>query len=258
MIAAWMLFTLEISVLFFVAAWLAERALNAARRPVRGVWMTAMIATALLPLTAFFAPVPQLAIPDLQAVSRAFPDSAKMMTPKKNSAVKRSTVPDSALALMTQSIGTTRANVAPHVKPVATPAEQIIIVNDSLQRSVAPRPSLANREARLSPKRSSGLPVLPSAIASQLEVTPNSAFQRLNSSLLNAWLVIAGIGSLICLIAVARTMRQRGTWSGEYVDGMPVLVSHDVGPALIGVLQYSIVVPRWVFELEGRARKLIH
>lgn len=258
MIAAWMLFTLEISLLFFVAAWLAERALNAARRPVRWVWMTAMIATALLPLTALFAPVPQLAIPDMQAALKALPDTATLMTPKASRPPRSGTRPGVAANSVTDRASKAHAYPTVAANSVVDSAESRMAIQstDSLRRDILPV-EYTTVESKPSTARAAGIAVLPSAVASQLEVAPNSALQLLNASLLNAWLVIAGIGSLICLVAVARTMRQRGTWSGEYVDGTPVLVSHDVGPALIGVLQYSIVVPRWVLELEERARKLI-
>ncbi|MEP6780228.1 MAG: M56 family metallopeptidase [Gemmatimonadaceae bacterium] len=255
MIAEWMLFTLEISVLFFVAAWLAERALNAARRPVRWGWMTAMIATALLPLTALFAPVPQLAIPDLLAASKTLPDSATPMMPGFNPKRKESVASAPTEVRARNTFGSPNAKSADSLVGIAASDKAVTPVSRSAQSNA----SIASpdNEVKTNAWKSLGIPMLPASLASQLEIAPNSTFQRLNSSLLKAWLVIAAIGSLICLIAVARTMRQRGTWSGEYVDGTPVLVTHDVGPALIGVLQYSIVIPRWVCSLEERARKLI-
>jgi hypothetical protein len=41
------------------------------------------------------------------------------------------------------------------------------------------------------------------------------------------------------------------------MDGAPVYVSHDVGPALMGIARHHIVVPEWVLELGVAERRLI-
>lgn len=88
-------------------------------------------------------------------------------------------------------------------------------------------------------------------------VASDSVFARLNGSLLIVWGVAAAIGVLICASAMWRIARTRIQWKREHVDNMPVLVSHDVGPALVGVMQYSIVVPQWAHTLDIGARRLL-
>ena len=156
MIAAWMLFAIEISALLFAAAWMAERALLAARRPVRGVWMIAIVGANFLPI------------------------------------------------LLSQiSIGTDFANKW------------------------------------------------------SLEIAPESMLAKIGAPLLVLWVLGVAVGLFVCGAAVWRMARARPSWKHEHVDNTPVLVSHDIGPALVGVLHYSIVVPQWAYSLEERARGLL-
>ena len=151
-----MVFALEISALLFAAAWVAERALLAARRPLRGVWIAAIVGTNVLPLI----------ISQLPSTS-----------------------------------------------------------------------TLTERWA--------------------LSVAPQSVLARISNPLLGVWAIALAIGLFVCLSAVWRMSRTRPSWKSEHVDSTPVLVSHDIGPALVGVLQYSIVVPHWAYSLETRARTLL-
>ncbi|MBC8088650.1 MAG: M56 family metallopeptidase [Phycisphaerae bacterium] len=156
MIAAWMIFAMEIGALLFAAAWIAEGALRAAKRPVRGVWVGAVLGTNLLPFLIACSPL-----------------SA----------------------------------------------------------------SLTNRWA--------------------LAVAPESMLSRFGPVLMGLWGVALTLGVLVCLSAAWRMSRTRPLWKTEHVDNTPVLVSHDIGPALVGVLHYSIVVPQWACSLEAGARRLL-
>lgn len=67
-------------------------------------------------------------------------------------------------------------------------------------------------------------------------------------SLAYALLLLAG------WLAVARA---RSRWRQTELDGVPVLVSHDLGPAVIGTALHSIVVPTWVLALSPQDRRLV-
>ena len=54
-----------------------------------------------------------------------------------------------------------------------------------------------------------------------------------------------------------RLMRASRSWKLTAVNGLPVYVSHDVGPAALGVVRSDIVLPEWVLSLETRARELM-
>jgi len=51
--------------------------------------------------------------------------------------------------------------------------------------------------------------------------------------------------------------RRRRAWAAAEVDGIPVLVSPDVGPAVVGLLRSRIVLPRWAVDADERARALV-
>jgi TonB family protein len=51
--------------------------------------------------------------------------------------------------------------------------------------------------------------------------------------------------------------RRRRQWRSDRVNGVPVLVAQQDGPAVIGVLHPSIVLPRWALDLEPHAIDLM-
>jgi len=54
-----------------------------------------------------------------------------------------------------------------------------------------------------------------------------------------------------------RTRRLRRTWRAHQVDGSEVLLSEDLGPAVVGVRRPAIVLPNWVLDLAPAERSLI-
>jgi len=78
----------------------------------------------------------------------------------------------------------------------------------------------------------------------------------LDGVLLVGWVLASG-AILGWLAATHRRLRRDGAaWSHEELDGMTVLVSPDVGPALVGLAPSSIVVPRWFRDLPVETRRL--
>jgi len=79
----------------------------------------------------------------------------------------------------------------------------------------------------------------------------------LDMLLLGLWL----LGSLVCVatlgVSARRITRMRREWDRSVIAGIPVLVSHDVGPAVIGLVHHGIVVPRWVESLDDEAQRLV-
>jgi TonB family protein len=54
-----------------------------------------------------------------------------------------------------------------------------------------------------------------------------------------------------------RLLNARRTWTRSEIDGTPVWLSEDMGPAALGVTRTHIVLPRWVLALEKRALDLM-
>jgi hypothetical protein len=64
--------------------------------------------------------------------------------------------------------------------------------------------------------------------------------------------VLLGLAAMAGVLA----RRCRG-WSAAEVDGVSVLVSPDVGPAVVGLLRSRIVLPAWALTADEEARRLV-
>lgn len=71
------------------------------------------------------------------------------------------------------------------------------------------------------------------------------------------WIALSLLWGAILLTSALRIHRNRGRWREAMLDGIPVYMSHDVGPALFGLTRFGIVVPAWVLGLEPERRSLI-
>lgn len=107
--------------------------------------------------------------------------------------------------------------------------------------------------AREQPPQTSALARVPAVVV----VPPGTPLAALDRPLLALWLV-ASFGWCVVLAGSAiRLAGRETTWRPLVVDGVPVLVSHDVGPALVGVLTPRIVLPAWTLELPRERRALV-
>jgi hypothetical protein len=74
---------------------------------------------------------------------------------------------------------------------------------------------------------------------------------------LNAWM----LASLCCIALLLRATigirRRQERWQSADIDGVPVLVAADVGPAVVGALSPRIVIPHWAASLDAQARALM-
>jgi beta-lactamase regulating signal transducer with metallopeptidase domain len=79
----------------------------------------------------------------------------------------------------------------------------------------------------------------------------------LDGVLLRAWMVVsvALVALLLCALVVIAV--RRGRWTAVDLDGVPVLLSEDVGPAVVGFARGRIVVPKWVLGLGAPERAMM-
>ena len=83
---------------------------------------------------------------------------------------------------------------------------------------------------------------------------PHISFDAL---LLVLW-VIASLVMMIRLVVTTRRLRRhRRNWRSGQVDGTPVLLTREIGPALVGLMHPRPVVPAWTLELDAREQRLI-
>ncbi|GMR13743.1 MAG: hypothetical protein BMS9Abin29_1959 [Gemmatimonadota bacterium] len=101
--------------------------------------------------------------------------------------------------------------------------------------------------------------------AAQVAMFPGVWFLRaldpfldaVDGSLALAWVISSGVVTLGFLISAIRVRLASRAWDSREVDGVSVLVSEDVGPAVIGALSIRVVIPRWALEFDSTARRLM-
>jgi bla regulator protein BlaR1 len=116
-------------------------------------------------------------------------------------------------------------------------------------------PSVQGGRSALGSMVAATLPPLlvgPAGAYSKVEVWAGA----LDTALVGGWLVASGVVLLSLVATVRRLKREGSAWTREELDGVPVLVSPDLGPALFGLFAGSIVVPRWFRDLPVEARRL--
>jgi beta-lactamase regulating signal transducer with metallopeptidase domain len=85
----------------------------------------------------------------------------------------------------------------------------------------------------------------------------NALLARIDWPLAAAWFALSlAVFAYIGAGAVFLSVRQR-TWREVTVDGTRVLVSAQMGPAIVGVLRPRIVLPAWAIEMNPDERALI-
>jgi len=114
------------------------------------------------------------------------------------------------------------------------------------------------RPAQLAPVVIGALP--PSAIhavASQLPLLDATMIDTAGNALATLWVLASLVLLMRLLIGVRRLRVAEATGTKRSMDGMPVLVTDSLGPAVYGALKPRIIVPRWLFDLEPPLRALV-
>lgn len=71
------------------------------------------------------------------------------------------------------------------------------------------------------------------------------------------WALASGIVLVLLLLSAESLKGERRRWRSRRLAGESVFVSGSLGPAVAGVVRPSIVVPRWVTELDDSVQRLI-
>jgi hypothetical protein len=72
-----------------------------------------------------------------------------------------------------------------------------------------------------------------------------------------AWIVASLLVSAYVVSGHWKVSRRRRTWRETALNGVRVLISKDVGPAVVGLINPAIVLPEWVLDLTPEKRRLI-
>jgi hypothetical protein len=108
-------------------------------------------------------------------------------------------------------------------------------------------------DVRISRGQAAGLPAISTSAAARpaLELPP------LDRPLGIAWGAVSS-GTLLVLAGMHLSLvRRRRAWRRGVVDGVPVLVSPDTGPAVVGFARGTIVIPEWVLASDAETRRLV-
>ena len=84
-----------------------------------------------------------------------------------------------------------------------------------------------------------------------------SAAPGLDVMLERGWIVASAALFLAILFSGAQLHRRKRHWDRRTIAGVPVYVSEDVGPAVVGLLHPQIVVPRWIAGAAPETQKLV-
>jgi TonB family protein len=71
------------------------------------------------------------------------------------------------------------------------------------------------------------------------------------------WIFASLLMALRWVVAMLRLGWQSRAWRADTLDGVPVLLTDDVGPAVSGVLRPRVLAPTWLADLPARERALI-
>jgi beta-lactamase regulating signal transducer with metallopeptidase domain len=107
--------------------------------------------------------------------------------------------------------------------------------------------AMAKAAGRVQPARSVVVPARPRAP----EVVSAEA---LVTAFMIACIVLAGLRVIVDSVLLYRRRRR---WTPNTVDGVPVLISDDLGPAIVGLIEPVIVLPRWTLTLDRDERVLM-
>lgn len=110
-----------------------------------------------------------------------------------------------------------------------------------------------------SPATASARAASPGAIAAPTITFPSLAPRsvRLDRIAFGIAIVTPALMLAVLLVDLVRITRARRRWRATTVDGVPVLLSDEFGPAIVGVRDPQIVLPVWVLALPLAQQRLL-
>lgn len=142
---------------------------------------------------------------------------------------------------------------------VAAMASSCIVAIVSLVRAME-SPTIVVPEATAG--IAAGLQVPPSIIGTGVTRMTQLAWLRPlfavhSQSLFLIWGIISAAAALLLLGMHAWLTMQRRRWMRGTVESLPVLVTPNLGPAVVGVIKPVVVLPAWLLNASDDARRMI-
>ena len=120
----------------------------------------------------------------------------------------------------------------------------------------------ADAVRRLAPQHTRAVRVLPFTITVQAPAMvirpaePNWPV-LIDRGLIVAWVGLSGLLLLRLIRGMIRLRRTRSAWARHDVDGTPVRLSPNVGPAVVGLRSMDVVLPEWILSLDTPLRAIV-
>lgn len=87
--------------------------------------------------------------------------------------------------------------------------------------------------------------------------TPAALPRNLDPWLIGGWGLLSLIAALVILRAFLKLNHLRSSWRRDRIDGHEVVISDGFGPALLGLVRPTIILPRWALEAAPEDRDLM-
>lgn len=136
---------------------------------------------------------------------------------------------------------------------VASVCLPIVIASVSIQA-----PSLDRADERAAPSTAVPLREMTSGVLAPARLLgPARATPHVDGPLIAGWATVSGALALGIALQGGLLLRSKRRWPTARVAGVEVFVSETVGPAVVGLLQPRIVVPRWIVSAPPEDQALI-
>ena len=93
-------------------------------------------------------------------------------------------------------------------------------------------------------------------VSDKTQVAGLEAYAAVDAFFVVGWVLASGCCFLAMSLALWRLARVRRRWPRRLVGGTTVLLSADVGPAVVGFVRQEIVVPTWFLSLDVEAQRM--
>jgi len=115
--------------------------------------------------------------------------------------------------------------------------------------------------ARLAPEQTRSVRLMPFTVTVQSPpiTSRGDALNReaIDRALLFAWFGLSALLLLRLGRGVLTLRRTRSAWRAAEIDGTPVRLSSNVGPAVIGLRSMDVVIPEWILSLDHSLRAIV-
>lgn len=98
--------------------------------------------------------------------------------------------------------------------------------------------------------------VQPTRVVSDQPLAPDRA-ALIDRLLIALWIALTVVLLLRLVRGVLTLQRSRRTWAHGDIDGTPVRLSDNVGPAVVGLHPMDVVVPEWILTMDAPLRAIV-